>query len=531
MFWLAFFLVLIFVCLLDGLGILDWAVGSRLWGSPSSGLSFSVMLDKLAVSFAFMLLCCVLLALYYSWFYASSVILVPLMSGFGIVTLILAFSANLITSLVFWEYLGLFSILLILFYANVVSLRAALITLAFSRFGDASLFVLLAWSYYMWGIHSWQVFLSLLLIVVSKSAVYPMCSWLLEAMRAPTPVSSLVHSSTLVAAGVWFLLRYSLSFSDDVRFILCLFCFISVLVSGACAMCNKDLKKTVALSTCNNVSWCLIFDLLGGFYLALIQLLVHGACKCYLFMSAGDLMRSSGGSQDASGSWGFGYSGLWSVVSKAILVSALGGLPFMGVFYTKHCLVFGNAFFAFNLFVALGLVGGLWLTYTYCFRLFVLLVVTRSPGVSFGNYQDFLLSGVFGVVSTVLGWLGAVLAPVSWVVAVWQGCVFFLFQLLGMFFSFLMGEVIRIKFPRLYALSKGVYGNDFLVLLVYYCFDAFCEWCLDVVYRWEMSVSRSIIGGVLKSLVVSVYGAVLLLGVLALSVVVFVLVLYVFGGW
>lgn len=83
-------------------------------------------------------------------------------------------------------------------------------------------------------------------------------------MRAPTPVSSLVHSSTLVAAGVWFLLRYD--FLADSFFLSFLFfiCCLTIFISGLSAVFFKDLKKIVALSTCNNVSWCLLFYTLGG---------------------------------------------------------------------------------------------------------------------------------------------------------------------------------------------------------------------------------------------------------------------------
>lgn len=98
--------------------------------------------------------------------------------------------------------MGLVRFFLILFYSKRRSLRASLITLFASRFGDVALFFLIMWSF-RWLDFSWFVSgVFLFLVVFTKRAGYPFISWLLEAMRAPTPVRSLVHSSTLVAAGV-----------------------------------------------------------------------------------------------------------------------------------------------------------------------------------------------------------------------------------------------------------------------------------------------------------------------------------------
>lgn len=92
---------------------------------------------------------------------------------------------------------------------NYLSLRASVVTLVTSRFGDVCLFLLIAASVYNshYLIASGLIFF---FIIFRKRAGFPFIRWLLEAMRAPTPVSSLVHSSTLVAAGVWFSMRYDI---------------------------------------------------------------------------------------------------------------------------------------------------------------------------------------------------------------------------------------------------------------------------------------------------------------------------------
>lgn len=187
-------------------------------------LFFSFCVDEIRVFCLYMLFCCGSIALFYCHHYfgggVEGSLLFPLMVWFLGVMGFLVFSGSLVFSLVFWEYLGLVSFLLILFYSNMRSMRASLVTLFASRFGDVSLFMLVMW-FCWWGDFSRVLFvLFFLLVVLTKRACYPFVSWLLEAMRAPTPVRSLVHSSTLVAAGVWFLFRYSSLVGSEVTLVL-----------------------------------------------------------------------------------------------------------------------------------------------------------------------------------------------------------------------------------------------------------------------------------------------------------------------
>lgn len=164
--------------------------------------------DCVRVVCIFMLMCCGLVALCYCYHYFGrgddGGLLFPLIVWFLFVMAALIFSGSIITTLIFWEYLGIVRFFLILFYCNSASLYASLVTAFASRFGDVSLFILFGLFSVVWlkGASGVLVGALLLFVVITKRACFPFISWLLEAMRAPTPVSSLVHSSTLVAAGV-----------------------------------------------------------------------------------------------------------------------------------------------------------------------------------------------------------------------------------------------------------------------------------------------------------------------------------------
>lgn len=256
---------------------------------------------------------------------------------FIMVMLFLVKRYKLITTLILWEYLGLVRFILILFYCNRVSLQASVITMVVSRLGDVSLFLLFAICFINSNFSGLLLRIMLFFIVGRKSAFYPFISWLLEAMRAPTPVRALVHSSTLVAAGVWFgAYYYSLFiFRDPTMILIC--SLVTIIITGVCSLIFRDLKKLVALSTCKKISWCLIFMIFGGFWISLMQLLRHGVCKCLLFMLIGDLMGFSGGSQD--------YKGVrlkknfWKIIGLFIIIMGLSGFYFFGVFFSKHLFI------------------------------------------------------------------------------------------------------------------------------------------------------------------------------------------------
>nr|QYA17640.1 NADH dehydrogenase subunit 5 [Echinostomatidae sp. MSB para 30070] len=473
------------------LGLVMWwlqsvggVVGCFSWLSYISFPVFSFMFDSVSLICLYMLVCCGFVALFYCFHYfggsEEASMLFPLIVWFLSVMAILVSSSSLLFSLIFWEYLGLVSFFLILFYSNMSSLRASLITLFASRFGDVSLFVVIMWLSCCWDL-SLSVFLSLfLLVVMTKSACYPFVSWLLEAMRAPTPVSSLVHSSTLVAAGVWFVLRYSYLGVGSLYYWLVGFCFITIFLTSFAALVFMDLKKIVALSTCNNVSWCILFFIFGDLYLSLLQLISHGVCKCYLFMSVGDLMGQSGSSQSSVGVFLSRYSGMFLPAIQGFLVLSLCGLPFIGVFFSKH-LLFSGLLYSGGLGVFILSLICLFLSYVYSFR-FVFLLLGSIGGLSTGYSSFFFIICPLVVLGTLVNYFGSLLlmedCMMSGVWSVLILCIQGVGCLLGgyLYFSLMGGG----RWSSILSGCEG-YVNSF-----YAGFIKVSSVCVVSFYRWEV---------------------------------------------
>nr|YP_010702836.1 NADH dehydrogenase subunit 5 [Ogmocotyle ailuri]WCO09242.1 NADH dehydrogenase subunit 5 [Ogmocotyle ailuri] len=510
-----------------GMSVASWQGSFLLISYVLKESFFSFFLDDISLVAWLMLFCCGGLALFYCYHYFLGSTEGGLLSGlivwFLCVMGVLVVTSSLMFSLVLWEYLGLVSFFLILFYSNSTSLRASLITVFASRFGDVSLFLLIMW------LSSWADYSSLLfvaffmLVVLTKSAAYPFISWLLEAMRAPTPVSSLVHSSTLVAAGVWFFCRYGYISSVGSLGGLFFFSIVSVIISGLCAVVFTDLKKIVALSTCNNISWCVIFFIFGDLMLALVQLLSHGVAKCFLFMSVGDLMSTSGGSQNSSGVYVSRYLGLYGVVCQAVLIFSLCGFPFLGVFFSKHGL-FSMFLYNYNV-VCLGLLlTGFLISYIYSVR-FSLLLFKGVGGINCGYLSSYILISLVCFFSSLINFCGSVLFLEYSELSSFWSLGFVVLQLLGcvtgvIFFVWNFG-VGGCKWNSL------LWGSESLVAYAYSIYLRMSEVCFFSFYRWEVYLFGIFKGWVGKLSLFS--GSIFSLNVLVLGllfVVLFYFVVY-----
>lgn len=339
------------------------------------------VIDTVRILIYLMLLVCFAYARLYTNHYFSGdanwLNLYYIICAFVLVMASLVFTGDYLSSLIFWEYLGVVRYFLILFYLRYLSLRSSVVTLVSSRFGDVCLFLLIAVGAYRGGCNQTLGLILFLLVVLTKRAGFPFISWLLEAMRAPTPVRSLVHSSTLVAAGVWFSMRYDMfkytsNFTVPVTLLLS-----TTFITGVCCFFFLDLKKIVALSTCKNISWCLLYLIFGDVTLSLFQLVSHGVSKCLLFILVGDVMRGSGGAQASNGVYSPALYGRWPLFSLISISLGLSGAPFIGVFFSKHLMLTKFSDIS-NIALSLFTIICVMFSYVYTFRLCAVLLKTKA---------------------------------------------------------------------------------------------------------------------------------------------------------
>nr|AYM84967.1 NADH dehydrogenase subunit 5 [Ommatolampis quadrimaculata] len=296
----------------------------------------------------------------------------------------LIISPNLISILLGWDGLGLVSYCLVIYYQNVKSYNAGMLTALSNRIGDVAILISIAWMlnfggwnyiyYYNFIMDSFEMKLITLLIILSamtSSAQIPFSSWLPAAMAAPTPVSALVHSSTLVTAGVYLLIRFSpmLDLYNYGWFLLMIGC-MTMFMAGLGANFEFDLKKIIALSTLSQLGLMMSILAMGYPSLAFFHLLAHALFKALLFMCSGSMIHNLKDSQDIRfmGS----IVNFMPLTSVCFNVSSLSlcGMPFLAGFYSKDlilemvCLNWVNCFIFILFFFSTGL------TASYSFRLF-----------------------------------------------------------------------------------------------------------------------------------------------------------------
>nr|YP_010596816.1 NADH dehydrogenase subunit 5 [Stenocephus fraxini]WAK85075.1 NADH dehydrogenase subunit 5 [Stenocephus fraxini] len=311
--------------------------------------------------------------------------------------LLMILSPNLLSILLGWDGLGLISYCLVAYYQNMKSYNASMLTVLMNRLGDSGLMMSLGMLYYMgsWNLMLYSkvdclIILMFILAAFTKSAQIPFSSWLPAAMAAPTPVSSLVHSSTLVTAGVYLLIRYnhmlmSLSYVSKYMFILSV---LTMFMSGLGANWENDLKKIIALSTLSQLGLMMSILFLGFCNLAFFHLLTHAMFKALLFMCAGVIIHSMKNFQDIRYMGGMVKLMPYTMVCFNISNMALMGLPFLAGFYSKDLILEEVMFMGEGLYIFLLFFMSVGLTVSYSLRLFFYSLFSEIKMISTFSLSD-----------------------------------------------------------------------------------------------------------------------------------------------
>nr|YP_009501977.1 NADH dehydrogenase subunit 5 [Russelliana solanicola]AWU49058.1 NADH dehydrogenase subunit 5 [Russelliana solanicola] len=256
--------------------------------------------------------------------------------------MIMVLSPSVVGVLLGWDGLGIVSYCLVIYYQSFYSYNSGFITAATNRLGDSMLILTIIWSSMSGMFLFWEQFdgaMLLILACMTKSAQFPFSAWLPAAMAAPTPISSLVHSSTLVTAGVYLMIRFYQCFmSMQLLSVLLIVSLLTVMVAGMSALQEFDMKRLIALSTLGQLGFMVLILSLGYPSVAFFHLIIHALFKALLFMCAGLIIHSGGGAQDLRKLGSLSIDPI-TKVSLNISSFSLMGLPFSSGFYSKDSLL------------------------------------------------------------------------------------------------------------------------------------------------------------------------------------------------
>ena len=278
---------------------------------------------------------------------------------------LLIYIPHLIILLIGWDGLGITSFILVIYYQNSKSLSAGLITALTNRIGDVAILLSIGWTLSQghWNIlhiridNPNRIFQigAITLAAITKRAQIPFSRWLPAAIAAPTPVSALVHSSTLVTAGVFLLIRfYPFLRSINIFNKFILFVAVStIIIAGIRATTECDIKKIIALSTLRQLGIIITRIGLGFPQIAFIHIVIHALFKALLFICAGNLIRLHSHAQDLR--WIGNTLNAAPVTATCILIAntALCGFPFIAGFYSKDLIIETAIFSEQNRFIVI----------------------------------------------------------------------------------------------------------------------------------------------------------------------------------
>lgn len=295
--------------------------------------------------------------------------LLYLLNFFSTSVIFLFFIFDFFLILVIWELIGLFSLLLVNFYAmRVYTIKAALKTFIFSRISDMFIFmqfllIILIFNtsdlsilflqipfYIFYNIYIFNFGLNIITILAVclvlasaiKAAQFFVHVWLPDAMEAPTPASALIHSSTLVIMGIFLIIRFNIifEFSLIANLILAVIGSITIAFGALVASFQNDIKKLVAFSTISQMGY--LFCGCGFFCYneVLFYLIIHAFNKAFLFIIVGYIVHFFNGNTDLRFMGSLSIFALDLLFILLFISLNLTGLPYTSGFVAKEFLLF-----------------------------------------------------------------------------------------------------------------------------------------------------------------------------------------------
>ena len=332
----------------------------------------------------------------------------------GMLAMVLA--ENMVQLILGWEIMGLCSFLLIgHWWEERANSEAALKAFFTVRVGDIGLLVGTAilfgaaGTFSIAGLNEWAISgeadktvllwaaVALFIACIGKSGQFPLHTWLPDAMAGPTPVSSLLHSSTMVVAGVFLVARMYPVFHSglDINMagqsinLIALIGGITILIAAALAFVQNDIKKVLAYSTVSQLGYMMMGLGVGAWVPAVFHIFTHAFFKCCLFLCAGSVAHTgSHHSFDMKADMG-GLRKKMPITFVTWILStmALCGVPLFSGFFSKDEIIDGAKHNGYTAFFVIGLIGA-FMTTAYMTRATYLTFFGSARGAAAGHHHD-----------------------------------------------------------------------------------------------------------------------------------------------